>query len=56
MSRRTIAQIERTKAPTDGTEIKLWDSAVSGLYLGVFSGGGRSWVFRYRADGLLMTS
>ena len=32
-------------------EVKLWDGATTGLHLRVFAGGGRSWVFRYRADG-----
>lgn len=46
--RLTIAQIQRTAAPESG-EIKLWDSAVRGLCLRVYAGGGRSWVYRYRA-------
>jgi integrase len=51
MSRLTIARIEAAKPPQDGSEIKLWDGAVAGLYLRVFAGGSRSWVYRYRADG-----
>ena len=51
VARLTIARVETVRIPPGKAEIKLWDGAVSGLCLRCFAGGGRSWVFRYRADG-----
>ena len=47
----TMAQIQSAEIPHGKTQALLWDSAVTGLYLRCFAGGGRSWMFRYRADG-----
>ena len=47
----TLARINAAEIPPGKAELKLWDAAVSGLYLRLLAGGGRSWVFRYRADG-----
>jgi integrase len=47
----TIARIQTAKVPDGAAELKLWDGAISGLCLRCFAGGGRTWVYRYRADG-----
>ena len=47
----TIARINSAKIPPDKAELKLWDAAVNGLFLRLLSGGGKSWVYRYRASG-----
>lgn len=47
----TIAKIESAEIPDGKTQVLLWDAAVGGLYLRCFAGGGRSWMYRYRADG-----
>ena len=47
----TIARIQTAKVSAGAAEMKLWDGTVSGLCLRVFAGGGRTWTYRYRADG-----
>ena len=47
----TIARIQTAKVPAGAAELKLWDGTVGGLCLRFFAGGGRTWVYRYRADG-----
>ena len=46
----TIAKIKTAKVPSGKTEIKLWDSLVTGLYLRISASGGRRWYYRYRTD------
>jgi hypothetical protein len=47
----TVSIINDAVIPPGEAEIKLWDGAVTGLYLRCFASGSRSWVYRYRADG-----
>jgi hypothetical protein len=47
----TIARIQTAKVPDGAAELKLGMARSSGLCLRCFAGGGRTWVYRYRADG-----
>ena len=51
MTKLTIAKIAGAKIPAGKADLKLWDSAITGLYLRLLPGGGRSWVYRYRSGG-----
>ncbi|MCG2644288.1 MULTISPECIES: tyrosine-type recombinase/integrase [Bradyrhizobium] len=47
----STAICRKTGVPAGKSQIILWDSVVTGLGLRCLSGGSRTWIFAYRADG-----